>query len=64
MDARTFLLASLLTAFAVDAAACSCLTSNPKSAFKFAEAVFVGDVVEYDGRMATMRVVEAFKGSG
>lgn len=52
----------LIVMIATDLAACSCLVTDAKSSFKGSAAVFTGEVVSYDGRLATMRVIEAFKG--
>lgn len=52
----------LILMIATDLAACSCLITDPKSAFKRSAAVFTGEVLAYDGRVASMRVVEPFKG--
>jgi hypothetical protein len=42
--------------------ACTCITVPPKTAFKQAEAVFLGEVLSYEDTVARMRVVEWFKG--
>lgn len=55
------LLPSLLLVVALDAAACVCITSDPKSAFKGAHVVFLGEVVENGDDVVRMRVIEAFK---
>lgn len=48
---------------ATDLAACSCITTDPKTSFKRSAAVFTGEVISYDGRVAAMRVIEPFKGA-
>lgn len=54
---------ALLLLPAADAAACVCIESDPKSAFKAAHAVFLGEVVEDGDDVVRMRVVEGFKGT-
>jgi hypothetical protein len=55
------LLLALLGAMAVDAAACTCVMAEPKTAFKRSATVFFGEVLSYDGAVARIRVVEGFK---
>lgn len=59
---RTFFLMLLLT-LAADAAACSCVVRDPKTVFKNADAVFIGEVIsEHETGDVLVRVVERFKG--
>lgn len=58
------LLSLILLVAAGDVLACSCITRDPKTTFKNAAAVFLGEVVEYDGTVARLRVLEAFKNVG
>jgi hypothetical protein len=57
-------LTALLFAIAMttEVAACTCLFDEPKSAFKKATGVFLGEVIEYDGTTAKLRVIESYKG--
>ena len=55
------LLVAFLGAIAIDAAACTCVMTDPKTAFKRSAMVFFGEVLAYDGVVARMRVVEGFK---
>jgi hypothetical protein len=59
---RYVLVAVLTLAAAERAAACSCITSQPKTAFKQADAVFLGEVTSEADGVAAMRVLEWFKG--
>jgi hypothetical protein len=43
--------------------ACTCIAVDPKTAFKRAEAVFVGEVLSYENEIARMRPIEWFKGT-
>ena len=62
---RAILLTSIALAVAVDAAACVCISSEPKTAFKNADAVFLGEVIDEDeAGDVRMRVLERFKGAG
>ena len=57
-------LALLLMLLAAPAAcACTCIEWEMKGAFKEAEAVFLGEVVSYEGGIARMRPIERFKGA-
>ena len=49
--------------FATSAYGCMCVVLVPKQAFKSADTVVVGEVVDYNGTVATIRVLEWFKGS-
>ena len=44
--------------------ACTCVTPDAKTSFKSAEAVFLGEVVEYENNRARLRPIERFKGAG
>ena len=61
---RLAVLATLTVAVAVRAHACSCIMPDPKTAFQRSAAVFVGEIVASDRGVATLRVVEWFKGRG
>jgi len=56
------LLSSMALVIAIDAAACVCLFSDPKTAFKQSHVVFLGEVIA-DGDVTRMRVLETFKGT-
>ncbi|HEX8171598.1 MAG TPA: hypothetical protein VF824_13765 [Thermoanaerobaculia bacterium] len=55
-------LALLLFFAAPHARACSCVLGDLKPAFNAAAAVFVGEVIDYEGGVARLRAVEVFKG--
>lgn len=56
---------TVIVLFAADAAACVCVARDPKTVFKNAHAVFLGEVIDEDeSGDARMRVVERFKGAG
>ena len=44
------------------ASACICPLLDPKSEFKRVDSVFLGKVIEYDGKWATFEVIRKFKG--
>lgn len=41
--------------------ACTCIDFGPKTSFKNAEAVFLGEVIDYDGTTVRLRPEERFK---
>lgn len=47
---------------ATSAIACSCVGGGPKTSFKWADAVFEAEVVEYDADTARLRPLRFFKG--
>ena len=57
------LLLSLAILAAVDAAACVCIDLGPKTSFKGATVVFLGEVVEDSNGVIRLRVLERFKGA-
>lgn len=57
------LLAVLLLSAPQALRACTCLTPDPKTSFQSADAVFLGEVLEYENNRARMRPLERFKGA-
>jgi hypothetical protein len=63
MIGRLLLLSMLAAGFATEVHACSCIIADsPKTAFQEAKAVFLGEVLSYGEDVATVRVIERFKG--
>ena len=62
MSGRISVTSIAVVALAQEALACVCMTPTPKDAFKGSGAVFVGQVLSYDGHVAMVQALEVFKG--